>query len=663
MYQRLACLLLIVCAIFSCKDTDPTPIVDTTITQLDVIDELIERAKDKNRSNEERMMLLEKAYNDNLTVKENDKIRRLQEISYVYYELKDLDNYRLMNKKALQVANVIKDSINIAKSYFNLGIYYRELELGAAYSNFYQAQKIYASIKTFGNEKQIAFDHGKVLVDLAQILRRARNYTESEALTIKAIKRFELSQNLKYLPLCYHNLGTILKYQERYESSIRYYKKAIEYAKGTESETSTLLISLNNIGTVRKTQKKYDEAKVVFNKALSYQEFLKKRPRRYARLIDNLSYVKFLSNDLENIPELFFQALTIRDSIGDKDGLTTSNLHLAEYFQSIGKNGISKKYANYAKQLAKELNHNEEVLQAYQILSKVSNPKEGLQYAEAYIQLNDSLVKEERLFRDKIARIQFETEEKEQQIVEKEAQIVQKEAQIATVENRNTIYLLGILLLLMGIGFAIYFFRQRTKYLAQQNQMVQFQASYETETRISKRLHDELGNDIFQVMLQYQNDPHDSQILEKLNTTYARARDISRENNEFDIDESFPEELSDMLKNYTKNGIQLLVRGLDKINWQGFEAPVKITVYRVLQELMTNMQKHSQASMVVLVFNQDNNTLHIKYSDNGVGIDKTQLQSKNGLHNTEKRIRAIDGTLIFESEKEKGFKADIKIPN
>ena len=343
--------------------------------------------------------------------------------------------------------------------------------------------------------------------------------------------------------------------------------------------------------------------------------------------------------------------------------MTTSNLHLAEYFQSIGKNGISKKYANQAKNLAKELNHNEEVLQAYQILSKVSNPEEGLQYAEAYIQLNDSLVKEERLFRDKIARIQFETEEKEQQIVEKEAQIVQKEAQIATVQNRNTIYLLGIYLLLMGIGFAIYFFRQRTKYLAQQNQMVQFQASYETETRISKRLHDDLGNDIFQVMLQYQNDPHDSKILERLNATYAKARDISRENNEFDIDESFPEELSDMLKNYTKNGIQLLVRGLDKINWQGFEAPVKITVYRVLQELMTNMQKHSQASMVVLVFNQDNNTLHIKYTDNGVGIDKTQLQSKNGLHNTEKRIRAIDGTLIFESEKEKGFKANISIPN
>ncbi|SHJ47386.1 tetratricopeptide repeat-containing sensor histidine kinase [Aquimarina spongiae] len=661
MLQRLACLLLIVCVFFSCKDTDPTPRVDAAITQLDVIDELIEQTEDKNKSKEEKKKLLREL--DSLVSKlpdNSNKIHKHRELALIYYYLEDYVNFKAISEKALDLSISIGDSLGIAKSYLSLGIYYRNFQNNTiAYKNFYQAEKICSLIK---KNNDVRFTHGNILVNLAQIKRRAKDYSKSEAYTIAAIKQFHLSGNKEYIPICYSNLGSIAKYLGRYEEAIAYHKKAMQFDVNSDREIRQILISLNNIGVTYKSQQKYDQAKEAFHTALSYKDFLKKDRKRYALLTDNLAYAKFLSNDLENIPKLFYKALNIRDSIGDKNGLTTNNLHLAEYFQSIGKNGISKKYANQAVYLAKELNHNEELLQAYQILSKVSNAKEGLQYAEAYIQLNDSLVKEERLFRDKIARIQFETEEKEQQIVEKEAQIVEKEAQITTVENRNTIYLLGILLLLMGIGFAIYFFKQRTKYLAQQNQMVQFQASYETETRISKRLHDDLGNDIFQVMLQYQNDPHDSKILERLNATYAKARDISRENNEFDIDESFPEELSDMLKNYTKNGIQLLVRGLDKIDWQGFEAPVKITVYRVLQELMTNMQKHSQASMVVLVFNQDNNTLHIKYTDNGVGIDKTQLQSKNGLHNTEKRIRAIDGTLIFESEKEKGFKADIKIP-
>ncbi|SHJ47369.1 tetratricopeptide repeat-containing sensor histidine kinase [Aquimarina spongiae] len=620
---------------------------------------------DKSLSVAERKRHLEKA-NDLINALPNDttKIAEIHGLSVDYFFLKDYVQYRVLNEKALELSKLLKDSSAIAKSYSNIGIFYRPNNPEIAYKNFYESKKIYDAFENnrHRDPKSFAYNYGKVLIDLFRIKRMSKDYVESESLTIKAIELFKLSENKRYVSFCYTNLGIIAKYLGRYDQAVAYHNKAIEADLGTNREIEQTLISLNNIGTTYKSQKKYSKAKETYVKALEYKEFLKKDPRRYALLTDNLAYVDFLSNNLAEIPDLFYEALKVRDSIGDRDGLTTSYFHLAEYFESTGNDSISRIYGYLTENLAKELNHNEELLKSYQILSKVSSPKEGLQYAEAYIQLNDSLVKEERLFRDKIARIQFETEEKEQQIVEKEAQIVEKEAQIATVENQNTIYLLGMLLLVMGITFAIYFFRQRTKYLAQQNQMVQFQASYETETRISKRLHDELGNDIFQVMLQYQNDPHDSQILEKLNTTYARARDISRENNEFDIDESFPEELSDMLKNYTKNGIQLLVRGLDKVDWQGFEAPVKITVYRVLQELMTNMQKHSQASMVVLVFNQDNNTLHIKYSDNGVGIDKTQLQSKNGLHNTEKRIRAIDGTLIFESEKEKGFKADIKIP-
>ena len=642
--------------VFSCSTKDQEIVSEPT--QFNLIKEKVKLANDKSLTLKERKTHLKMADSiisglpDNLT-----KVGQIQDLSVDYYFIKDYERYRSLNEEALELSKAIQDSSRMAKSYSNLGIYYRSKQPDIAYKNFFEASKIHESydINKIKDPKLNAYNYGKVLMELARIKRKSKDYVESESLTIKALELFDISGKEKYVNSCYANLGITAKYLERYDESIEYHNKSIKYAQGTEKEVLKTILGYNNIGTTYKSQKKYKKAKETYQKALKYKDFLKKNRRRYALLIDNLAYVNFLSNDLENIPELFFEALKIRDSIGDKDGLTTSNLHLAEYFKSIGDHGISRRYALKAESIAKELNHHDDLLKSFQMLSEVSRGEEGLAYSKAYIKLNDSLVREERQFRDKIARIQFETEEKEQEIVE-------KEQQIAAVESQNTIYLLGMLLLVMAITFAIYFFRQRTKYLAQQNQMVQFQASYETETRISKRLHDELGNDIFQVMLQYQNDPHDSQILEKLNTTYARARDISRENNEFDIDESFPEELSDMLKNYTKNGIQLLVRGLDKINWQGFEAPVKITVYRVLQELMTNMQKHSQASMVVLVFNQDNNTLHIKYTDNGVGIDKTQLQSKNGLHNTEKRIRAIDGTLIFESEKEKGFKADIKIP-
>ena len=511
---------------------------------------------------------------------------------------------------------------------------------------FSKADKIFQQL----NPKNYAYDHGLVFLDMAKILRRFKEYGESEALVIKAIEKFNLSNKYEYIPMCYTTLGIIAKYMERYDESIEYHLMSINFASKTpKREMESKFSAYNNIGTVYKNLKQYKTAENYYEKALSLEDYLKSRPVKFSRILDNLGYVKFLADkDNEESLKLMNQAYTIRDSINDYIGLSTNNLHYAKYYQAHNNFKKSKYHASKVVKLAPKVKSNEELLDAYQLLSVVSEPKTGLEYAQKYIALNDSLIKEERLYRDKFARIRFETDQKEQQIIK--------------VQNQNTVYLLGMLLLLSLIGFALFFFRQRTKYLAQQNKIVQTRAAYETETRISKRLHDELGNDIFQVMLQYQNNPHDPEIVNRLNKTYNKARDISRENSEFEVDETYGEELTDMLQNYINNGVQLILRGLDKLEWDNFSSTVKIAIYRVLQELMTNMQKHSQASLVALIFAYDNKTLTIKYSDNGIGIPAEQLTSKNGLRNTEKRIQAIHGTLIFDSEKDKGFKAEIKIP-
>ncbi|PKV53164.1 signal transduction histidine kinase [Aquimarina sp. MAR_2010_214] len=645
---NIICISLFLCLV-SCDDQNQT---DKDIKSIsDQIDSYIEKAKDKNRTNQQRKNSLEEAYKVSSALNNSSfKISRLQNISYVYYDLKDLRHYKLLNEEVLGIAHTIDDSLNIAKSYFYLGIYYRSSKSDVAFKNFHKAENIYAlMLKNGKNLNTISFDYGKVLIDLAHILRKAKDYTKSESLTIKAIESFELAENDWYIPMCYTNLGIIAKHLEQYDDAIDYYLKAIKYAKGTDKEVLQKVLSYNNIGTVYKSQQKYDQAKGYYHKGLSYTEFLNKNPRRHSLLLDNLAYVNFLSKDTADIPNLFYKALKIRDSIDDKFGIATNTLHLAEYYQFIQEDSIAKVYAERSRDVSLVLQNNGELLQSYKLLSEIWSGDKGLEYANKYMQLNDSIIKRERIYRDKFARIRFETKEKEQQIIE--------------VQNKNTIYLLGILLLLTSIGFVIYFFRQRTRYLGQQNKIIQFEASYETETRISKQLHDELGNDIFQLMMQYQNDPHDSQIKDKLNITYLKARDISRENNEFETGETYPEELNNILQNYTQKGIQLIVIGFDRIDWDEVDKTIKITVYRVLQELMTNMQKHSQASLVKLKFSNTNDTLTINYSDNGVGMTEEDVKSKNGLRNTENRIRAIRGTLIFDSEKGKGFKAEIQIPN
>ena len=74
------------------------------------------------------------------------------------------------------------------------------------------------------------------------------------------------------------------------------------------------------------------------------------------------------------------------------------------------------------------------------------------------------------------------------------------------------------------------------------------------------------------------------------------------------------------------------------------------------------MKKHSNASLVALIFNEEEKKLKIDYSDNGKGSSTQAIKTGNGLQNVENRIFSINGKLTFETEKGKGLKIIICIP-
>ncbi|WP_298955807.1 hypothetical protein [uncultured Nonlabens sp.] len=90
--------------------------------------------------------------------------------------------------------------------------------------------------------------------------------------------------------------------------------------------------------------------------------------------------------------------------------------------------------------------------------------------------------------------------------------------------------------------------------------------------------------------------------------------------------------------------MNVITKGLKYKIWNNFKKTQKSTIYRVLQELLTSMRKHSKTSIVVLNFEQQNHQLLINYKDNGKGTD---LIKRNGLQNTEDRIHSINGTITF----------------
>ena len=146
-------------------------------------------------------------------------------------------------------------------------------------------------------------------------------------------------------------------------------------------------------------------------------------------------------------------------------------------------------------------------------------------------------------------------------------------------------------------------------------------------------------------------------LLNSLEDVYVRTRDISTETAGVDF-ENFAQSLKYLLIQHNKTDVKVIINDINTINWEILSDHKKLAVYRVLQELMVNMKKHSQAHLVSVIFKKNKKKNEIWYADDGKGSLNEYL-SANGLKNAESRIKEIGGRLTFETSEGHGFKAFI----
>jgi two-component system, sensor histidine kinase LadS len=92
---------------------------------------------------------------------------------------------------------------------------------------------------------------------------------------------------------------------------------------------------------------------------------------------------------------------------------------------------------------------------------------------------------------------------------------------------------------------------------------------------------------------------------------------------------------------------------------------LEINVYRILQELMNNVLKHSKANHATVSITQNGHQLLIQVKDDGVGFDtqKTALNNAgNGFTSIRERVKILRGDMTLNSEIQKGTTVEIRIP-
>ena len=516
-------------------------------------------------------------------------------------------------------------------------------------SAFYYYNKIKSNCDPNKEEDEIIY----ALLRMAYIQQTQGDYSSSETSATEAISYFKKNTDSYYKVASYNLLAINYKQLFDFDNSIYYYKQALNLAEDNLQKA----VILNNIAVVYMDKNKYSQA-IKILMPLSLKKEVINNSDNHARVLDNLGRCYYKIGNHKSIDYLK-QSLAIRSKFKNDYGMTTSYLNISEFYEKT-QPYLATKYAKLAYEKATTINNVDDRLKALASLIRNSDGNQSKTYSAAYLLLNDSIHKVRQKAKNQFAKIKYDSKKERDENLKLKTQRAENALQIEQQKNSNLFLSFVIVLGIIATLFLIYFFKERSK-------KEKIKASYDTETRISKKLHDELANDVFHAMAfaetqDLSTSENKELLLTNLDTIYSRTRNISKENSIIETGIHFVGNLKEMMAAFNTQEVNILVTGWESCPWNILKDETKITLYRVLQELLVNMKKHSKCSLVVITFKKNKNKLEIDYSDNGLGATSEEINMKNGLQNVENRILGIKGTITFDTISKKGFKVSFTLP-
>ena len=464
-------------------------------------------------------------------------------------------------------------------------------------------------------------------------------YNEAEATATKALEILDREQlnerraNLFRVSI-YNTMGQIYATKNNFTVARDFYEKAL----ALETKPEYIGILQNNIAYSFLREQQFERARTKFTYALKIMDSLD-IPDEKARAIHNLGICMIKLNIPGGIGQIK-EALERFERINNRVGMWMCFLELSEALTEEDP-ALAQFYANEAYAIA------DASLSANEIIATIEQQMAFKDYQNypQYRSLSDSLEKQQQ------ESINAYMAYKYNYYSEREAK---EEFRLAKVREQylKSVFMLFSALLICGIVGLFFFLRSRSR-------RATLQEVLHTESRISQQIHDEVANEVFQVMMRVEEEQlDDPALVDDIEKLYIKTRDISKQHSLNAAKGDFSKTLQDLARNFSNGQTRVILNGLSDISWSKM-APVKRrVVFKVLQELLINMKKHSQASLVALRFEQQDKKTVIYYSDNGRG---GHLAKGSGLENAENRTRAVGGLFTFDTAPQRGFKAQLYV--
>lgn len=541
--------------------------------------------------------------------------------------------------------------------YFQLGYYY---DVRTQYdSTFYYTKKAYE----LSDKNKPTSAYRFIVNSLGAAYYRKAEYDSAAHYMLLTVK-IEEEKNDKplYLGYAYNNLGSVLGITDDQAEALKYYQKGYNLMKKIGDTTVIVALAANSALSLKKL-KRLDEAEQWSKISLELADRYKNHNSYGYASITLANTSKNMNDAITYLERAIEKARTngLNDMLGDV--LDVYALKLSQ----IGKHQQAIAANEEAIKLHKEANYTTGLLSAYYnagtIYYNAGNYKLSSEYFQKYNDLYESTIPDENKKKIKELNTKYETEKKERRIAEQELAIQKKNEQIRNWSIIGGLFLLGSLIYLYQIRKSQ---RQKLALLKQENENAMLKAimnSEEQERRnISSTLHDSVAAKLGAAKMSMQSIPFlaeekKSEQLEKtaqlISNIHQDIRNLAHHLLPVTLEkEGLVLAIIEFVAEI--NQLHLLEIKIDNRLSADFSLPKtnELILYRIVQELINNIVKHSKATEATVFLSNTHQQLTVQVSDNGIGF--TTNQENQGLYSIRERISTIGGTFDMGSEAQTG---------
>lgn len=538
-----------------------------------------------------------------------------------------------------------------------------------------------------------------LLLNIGQIHEKQGEYTSAQDIYIEALKAAEKFKLENYKGKANYYLGGLYLLMGHYIPAANYLNKSRNiYLQSGDHEG--LGNALNGLGGVFMMQHNFDSAEYYYRQSIEvYNQAgnISALPMAY----NNLAAFYTKNEMYDKSLEYFEKASQLYATLPLQEGTALALLNIGVCYHDMGQYKKALEYFFRADKMAQKLNIPHVTASVYYNISsayeELGDLKPALKYAQMYSDLQDTLFTKEGHRQIAEMRQKYEAEKNEQKISKLQTEKALQQSELTVRTQQRNIILLSAAFIAIFAGAAINSFRQKLKLnrikaqqaeeknLQELNNLMKEQeikaisamikGQEQERQRIAEDLHDRLGSLLSTVKLNF------SGLEKKIDTALTDADQYKKGITLLDEACSEVRKIAHNMASgvLQKYGYITAVKELKasvessnqiKVNLytHNTDLPVdketEIYLYRITQELVSNILKHAGATEINIQYTIIDNTINLILEDNGCGFIYNEKQNAKGMGigNVIARVNKLEGNITYDTTPGRGTSVIINVP-